>query len=315
MLRQCATTAITAVYAASIMFTMAAMLGRLVAQLKMPRLDAYAVSSGPLGFSTTKIAADGSDLPDSATTWSCVRDNVTGLYWEAEYATNGSFGFTNIGDLRAADASTYAQSKNAARSCGFSDWRLPTVAEQMNLVNLNNVVGFSSWSSDASAANAGQSWILRIGGYDQELPRTNRLYLRLVAGDSARSVGPYTYSTDGTVVTDVRTGLTWSRCSEGQNWNGVTCTGTATRFTLESGLAYAKAKGGGWRVPNIKELNSIVDRSRSNPAIDIAAFPGTLTGYHTSTPQSGGWARAISFDNGGNGDLPRDLFAYLRLVR
>ena len=41
MLRQCATTAITAVHAASIMFAMAAMLGRLVAQLKMPRLDAY----------------------------------------------------------------------------------------------------------------------------------------------------------------------------------------------------------------------------------------------------------------------------------
>ena len=41
MLRQCATTAITAVRLASIMFAMAAMLGRLVAQLKMPRLDAY----------------------------------------------------------------------------------------------------------------------------------------------------------------------------------------------------------------------------------------------------------------------------------
>ena len=45
MLRQCATTAITAVYAASIMFTMAAMLGRLVAQLKVPRLDAYALTT------------------------------------------------------------------------------------------------------------------------------------------------------------------------------------------------------------------------------------------------------------------------------
>jgi conjugal transfer mating pair stabilization protein TraG len=41
MLRQCATTAIPAVRAASITFAMAAMLGRLVAQLKMPRLDAY----------------------------------------------------------------------------------------------------------------------------------------------------------------------------------------------------------------------------------------------------------------------------------
>ena len=42
MLRQCATTDITAVRAASIRFAMAAMLGRLVAQIKMPRLDAYA---------------------------------------------------------------------------------------------------------------------------------------------------------------------------------------------------------------------------------------------------------------------------------
>ena len=41
MFRQCATTAITAVCAASIRFAMAAMLGRLVAQLKMPWLDAY----------------------------------------------------------------------------------------------------------------------------------------------------------------------------------------------------------------------------------------------------------------------------------
>ena len=41
MLRQCATTVITAARAASIKFAMAAMLGRLVAQLKMPRLDAY----------------------------------------------------------------------------------------------------------------------------------------------------------------------------------------------------------------------------------------------------------------------------------
>jgi hypothetical protein len=42
MLRQCTTTAIIAVHAAPTMFTVAAMLGRLVAQLKMPRQDAYA---------------------------------------------------------------------------------------------------------------------------------------------------------------------------------------------------------------------------------------------------------------------------------
>lgn len=39
MLKQCATTAITAVRAASTMLAMGGMLGQLVSQLKMPRLD------------------------------------------------------------------------------------------------------------------------------------------------------------------------------------------------------------------------------------------------------------------------------------
>ena len=45
MLKQCATTDITAVRAASTMLAMGAMLGRLVVQLKMPRLDAYGSTS------------------------------------------------------------------------------------------------------------------------------------------------------------------------------------------------------------------------------------------------------------------------------
>ena len=47
MLRQCAKTATTILHAASINFAMPAMLGRLVAQLKMPRLDAYVERNRP----------------------------------------------------------------------------------------------------------------------------------------------------------------------------------------------------------------------------------------------------------------------------
>ena len=43
-LRQRAANAITAMHAASTMFAMHAMLGRLAAQLKMPRPDAYSVA-------------------------------------------------------------------------------------------------------------------------------------------------------------------------------------------------------------------------------------------------------------------------------
>jgi transposase len=60
MLKQCATTAITAVRAASTMLAMGAMLGRLVVQLKMPRLDAYA---GP----PPGACAEGSKVRSAAT--------------------------------------------------------------------------------------------------------------------------------------------------------------------------------------------------------------------------------------------------------
>jgi hypothetical protein len=39
---------------------------------------------GAAGFSFTKIDAHGNELADSATNWSCVRDNVTGLVWEVK---------------------------------------------------------------------------------------------------------------------------------------------------------------------------------------------------------------------------------------
>ena len=57
MLRQCATTTITAVHAAPTMFAMGAMLGRLVAQLKMPRLDAYAAHPGIQGAKSAVMTA------------------------------------------------------------------------------------------------------------------------------------------------------------------------------------------------------------------------------------------------------------------
>jgi hypothetical protein len=46
-------------------------------------------SDGHAGFSFTKLDANGSDLPASATDWSCVRDNVTGLIWEVKTDDGG----------------------------------------------------------------------------------------------------------------------------------------------------------------------------------------------------------------------------------
>jgi hypothetical protein len=49
--------------------------------------------------------------------------------------------------------------------------------------------------------------------------------------------------------------------------------------------ATMSAEGGGWRLPTVKELTTIVDHTRHDPAIDPQAFPGTPgENFWSSTP-------------------------------
>lgn len=102
----------------------------------------------------------------------------------------------------------------------------------------------------------------------------------------AQAQARYTYSPDGAQVLDSQTGLTWRRCSEGQRWIAGTCAGSATRHTHREASALARTSG--WRLPNIKELSSLVDTSQWEPAIDSTAFPQTsLWLYWSSSPARG----------------------------
>ncbi len=132
------------------------------------------------------------------------------------------------------------------------------------------------------------------------------------------SLKRYARSTDGEEVTDNNTGLVWRRCSEGQTWNGITCTGSASLYDYEQALALAQTQTG-WRLPTKEELSSIVDHSRSNPAIDHAVFPGTAVegGYWSSSPYAGyaGSAWVVLFSYGSVGSGYRGDSGYVRLVR
>ncbi len=99
--------------------------------------------------------------------------------------------------------------------------------------------------------------------------------------DSIPATAPasrFTDNGDGTV-TDKTTGLQWQRCSQGQAWSSGTCTGTATAHTWQAALQLAEAASyagkSDWRLPNIKELASIVEQACNYPSIDLAVFPGT----------------------------------------
>jgi hypothetical protein len=113
-------------------------------------------------------------------------------------------------------------------------------------------------------------------------------------------------NSDGTA-TDMKTGLMWMRCALGQTWTGATCTGTVSKYVWSDALAQAQAatfaSHSDWRVPNVKELLSIVERSCA-PAINSEIFPATSTwSYWTSSPNVSGNATdayLVGFGQGGN---------------
>lgn len=289
-------------------------------------------SDGKAGFSFTKIAADGSVLPVSAASWSCVKDNVTGLIWENKTVANGALTYTHFDDTSKAqfwngytyvnptqaqiDASTntvgYKNAVNAASLCGFSDWRLPTADELQGIVDYSvadpgptidttwfpNTAQNAFWSSSPIAGNAYYgSWLVFFDfGVVYGDSRTNYYAVRLVRGGQIVGANRYQLSADGQEVTDTQTNLIWRRCAEGMSWSGGTCSGTTTEYTHGAALiraaSEATSSGKAWRLPNVKELASIVDRSRMNPAIDITAFPGTpSSAFYSSSP----YARAYLY--------------------
>ena len=151
------------------------------------------------------------------------------------------------------------------------------------------------------------------------MPVLAALAVLLLAGYAY--AGNFTDNGNGTV-TDNTTGLTWQKCSAGQN-NDAACSGTAQ--TYEWWQAYSYCKGlslagyrYGWRLPNIKELESIVDLTAFNPTINTTYFPNTQTNFYqsSSTDYDGSsdvWA--VYFYHGVTTYLPKTLPAYVRCVR
>ena len=93
----------------------------------------------------------------------------------------------------------------------------------------------------------------------------------------------FTVNGDGTV-THTTTGLMWTQCNVGLA--GAACAspasvGAPTSFGWLAALTAAQnsAIGGylDWRLPNLKELQSVVELNCANFAINQAVFPGTVT--------------------------------------
>lgn len=133
-------------------------------------------------------------------------------------------------------------------------------------------------------------------------------------------INRFTENGDGTV-TDTVTKLVWKRCSEGAA--GDVCEqGEAQIFTWEEALkAAAESRFTGkkdWRLPDIKELNSIIERQCTMPAINAIVFPATPTmSFWSSTSYAGNPAFAwnVYFPYGISDGNSKKFRFFVRLVR
>ena len=133
----------------------------------------------------------------------------------------------------------------------------------------------------------------------------------------------YIDNDDGTV-TDIHTGLIWMRCSLGQTWDGTACTGSVQIYTWQQALQVARgynyAGSSAWRVPDKKQLQSIVEWSCYDPAINLEIFRQTPdTGsYWTASPRdysTNGSVWRIGFGDGGDAGISPTASMAVRLVR
>ncbi len=98
----------------------------------------------------------------------------------------------------------------------------------------------------------------------------------------------FTDNGNGTLI-DTRTGLMWLRCPLGQTWTGTACDGEPDYRSWQEALQAADgaifAGFGDWRLPNIKELASIVEQHCRLPAQNASLFPARPDELVTVQPE------------------------------
>ena len=122
----------------------------------------------------------------------------------------------------------------------------------------------------------------------------------------------YTANGDGTV-SDTRNGLIWKQCAEGQS--GTSCSGSAKGYNWGAALRLAAASNfaghSDWRLPNVKELLSLVEECRIYPAINDNVFYNISSSNFWSS--STGWY--VEFGQGTTNISYKDYLLSVRLVR
>ena len=251
-----------------------------------------------------------------------VTDNNTGLVWQKNGDANTYNWYQATGTY---DATYNPSSENVCGSLG-SGWRLPTKKELLSIVDYSvpypgptiradvfpNTTGAYHWSSTTVGALSGYPFqvFFNTGDAGAFNPAGVSSYVKCVRGSQLQT-GPFTTNSDGTV-TDSATGLVWQQGEAGQipTWEG------ALNYCENLPLA-GKTD---WRLPNIRELESIVDDTKEGTQIDTSVFPGAQpVSYWSSTTYASDptWAWLEPFFSNGwpQYRYPKSELLFVRCVR
>jgi hypothetical protein len=286
-----------------------------------------------------------------------ITDNNTGLMWtkcadgKDSYNCSGNATNYNWFEANGLYDATYNSSTTdvcvASVTGAHSDWRLPTKKEIMSIFNYNtsnpaldeiffpNMTDDPSyylWTSSTSAHWEKVGWaadylhgeMVHSRKPDSEYYESNGYVLCVRGGQTITQT--FTDNGDYTV-TDNRTGLTWQKCSAGQTADS-SCSGSATLYRWKDALSYCNDLTLGsiyfndWRLPNIRELESLSDDSLWAPSINGSYFPNNPfvypSYYWSSTTYFAmpGAAHVVDFRFGLVGDISKDgTSGYVRCVR
>jgi len=282
--------------------------------------------------SYTKLNSEGDVLSDSATSWTMVKDNVTGLMWEVKTNKDGIKNYNDPHDAdntytwydpdpttngddagtpgNRTDTKDFIDALNNAKFGGFDDWRLPTIKELAYLVDYSvsysgptvntsffpNTKASDYWSSTTNSNHPDVAWYIQFNrGWDSYFYKSDYYYVRAVRGGQTNK--SFVDNGDGTV-TDTSTGLMWQKdtARDGQ--------GSIVSITWQEALSYCEslslAEHTDWRLPSIKELRSIVDYCMYAPSIAPVFNETFASEYWSSTTDASisDAAWAINFYSG-----------------
>jgi hypothetical protein len=226
-----------------------------------------------------------------------ITDTITSLQWQQ----------TDGGELKIENAMMYCDTLTLG---GYTDWRLPNAQEAFSILNMQNVnpaintTYFTNtgaeywWTSVRQANDTNKIWCTNAGGGIGNHPRTEtisaggnkKFHVRAVRDVVSPSTIPnhYTDNNNGTI-TDNLTNLVWQKIPStiAQTWEQA--------ITMAENLSLGGFTD--WRLPNIKELQSLNDETVIAPSVTSPYFQNLgVKKYWSSTTLPNQIAKAWYWD-------------------